>query len=208
MERQSHRTQHRLFQNQSVQLMKERKPITGKWIHTVNGGIETLLLEKVVEALDILILASVGGTQDSADTDGVLIDEFDTLLGVEDIAVLGAVHEPLLNVEVASSLLPANLYSSVHDNVGLVVRLATSLTLILPALLHREHTQHDSLGGTNGAGAHSVAVLIVDGDVEEASDHGDAAVLRLCVRETHLFSYGSMCLFLPEYQQRPITPIG
>jgi hypothetical protein len=59
--------------------------------HTVDRAIDILLYEKVIDGLDILVLAGVSGTQDDADTDGVLVDELDCFLRVYNIAVRGAV---------------------------------------------------------------------------------------------------------------------
>jgi len=164
----------------------------------VNWAIDVLLDQKVIDSLNIFILAGVSCANDDADADCVLVNECDGLFGVNHVAVGCAIHilrnlvnlghlevrcivsaYLLVNVEVSRRLLPADLDGAVHDNIRLVVRLALRLSFVLPALLHGQDTQHDGLGGADGAGAHSVRILIVSGDIEEACDHGNAAVLDI-----------------------------
>ena len=121
-------------------------------------------------------LSSVGGSEDSTDADGVLVDEIDSLLRIDHETVLSAVHKALLDIKVPSRLLPAHLHRRVHDEVGVVVGLALGLPLIGPQLLHSEHTEHDALGAANGRRAHG-ARLPGRGAVEQPGDHGHASVL-------------------------------
>ena len=143
----------------------------------VNRAINVLLDKQIVDSLHILVLSRVGCTNNGADTDGVLVHQVHSFLWVDDISVRGTVDVSLLDIEVASRLLPADLDSRVHDDVRLREVLALRLTLVLPALLHGERAEHDGLGGANAGGAHGVVVVRVSGDVEHASNHVDAAVL-------------------------------
>ena len=68
---------------------------------------------------------------------------------------------------------------AVHDKVGLVIGFARSFALVLPALLHGQDTEHDSLRGADCARAHGVHVVIVCGDIEKACNHRDAAILNV-----------------------------
>lgn len=115
----------------------------------VDRHIEVLLNQQVIDSLDVLVLARVRGAEDGADTNGVLINEVDRLLGVNDVAVGRAVDELLLDLKVAGGLFPADLNSGGHDNVGVLGGLALGLALVLPALLHGEDGEHDGLGGAD-----------------------------------------------------------
>ena len=108
----------------------------------VDGAVDLLLNEKIIDRLDILILASVGCANDGTNTNGILVDEVDGLFGVNDVAVLSAEDVTFLNFEVACCLLPADLDRRVHDDVGLGVVFACCFTLVLPALLHSEGAEH------------------------------------------------------------------
>ena len=108
----------------------------------MDGAVDVLLNQKIVDRLHILILASVGGTNDSADTNSVLINEVHGLLGVNNVAVLSTVGIAFLAFEVASRFLPADLDGGVHDDVGLGAVFAGCFALVLPALLHGEGTEH------------------------------------------------------------------
>ena len=147
---------------------------------------------------------SVSSAQDDADPNGVLVDQVDGLLGVDDEALGGAVDQLLLDLKVPRRLFPADLdsynrserpslirrshYSSLsrgrlpltrrHDNVGPISRQPSLNPLILPPLPHGQHSQKYRLRRPHARrpdGA-SAAVLRLGG-VEEAADHGDAAVL-------------------------------
>jgi hypothetical protein len=167
----------------------------------MNRAINILLYEKVVDGLDILVFASVSGTQDGTDANGILVHELDCLLRVYNVAVLGAVdilismtrrqlslrdlldvwkHTYLfLNVKVSRCLLPTDLNGTVHDDIGLVKWLASLLALILPDLLHGEDAEHDGFGTPDGAGSHGVAIGMMGRDVEETGQHGNTAVLNV-----------------------------
>lgn len=111
----------------------------------VDWGIKSSLDQEVVDGLDVLVLSGISGTDDSTDTDSVLVDEVDSGLRVDDVAVFRAVNVLLFDIEVARSLLPANLNCTVHDDVGSRGVLALGLALVLPASLHGEGCQHDGL---------------------------------------------------------------
>jgi len=149
---------------------------TGSRIH-VDRAVDAPLDKQVVDGLGVLILAGVSRAQDGADPDRVLVDQVHRLLRVDDEAVLAAVHVLLLDIEVTRRLLPADLHGRVHDDVGPAVVFTLGLALVLPALLHGQRAEHDGFGGADGRGTHGVGVLVVGGDVEEARDHGHAAVL-------------------------------
>jgi hypothetical protein len=71
----------------------------------VDVDIDLALNKEVVDGLDIFVLASVCGSEDGADADGVLIAEIDALLGVDYVAISCAVDVLLLDVEVAARFL-------------------------------------------------------------------------------------------------------
>ena len=108
----------------------------------VDGAIDLLLNEEIVDCLDILVLASVSCANYGANTNGILVDEVDGLFGVNDVAVLSTEDVTFLNFEVACCLLPADLDRRVHNDVGLGPVFACCFTLILPTLLHGEGAEH------------------------------------------------------------------
>lgn len=140
----------------------------------VDGSINVSLNEEIVDSLDVLVLTSVGGTQNDADTNGVLVTQRDRLLWVNDVPLRSAVHESLVHLEVAAGLFPADLDGRGHDQVGLVCGLALGLAALLPAPLHGQDGEHDGLGGTNRRGADAAG-----GSVEEITNHVDTSVLDL-----------------------------
>lgn len=144
----------------------------------VNWGVEAPLDQQIIDGLDILILASVGGTENDTDTNGVLIDKIHGLLGVNDISGRSTVDIFLLDLEVSGCLLPANLDCGGHDDVRVLGRLSGGLAGLLPALLHGKNREHDGLGGTDGRGTNGVFIL-GSGCVEETGNHGDASVLDI-----------------------------
>jgi hypothetical protein len=154
--------------------------------------VDVALNKQVVYALDILVLARVRRSKNRTytksafclhhegtkltNTNGVLIAKIHALLGINNISVRRAIHISFLDVKVAARLLPTHLNRAVHDHIGLVVRLALGLALVLPEFLLRENAEHDGFAGANGGRANGV-VVVAGGRVEEAGDHGDAAVL-------------------------------
>jgi hypothetical protein len=112
----------------------------------MDGNVKVALDQQVVDGLCVLVLAGVGRAENGADTNGVLVDEIDSLLRVDNVAILGAVDILLLDIKVTSSLLPADLDSRVHDDVGTRVVLALCLALINPCLLHCQCSKHNGLG--------------------------------------------------------------
>ena len=89
-----------------------------------------LCLEEVIESLHVLILAGIGGAEDSADQNRVLVHEVHSLFGINHEALRGAVQVPFLHFEVARGFLPTDLDCGIHDEVGLIVRLSGRLTRI------------------------------------------------------------------------------
>lgn len=129
----------------------------------MDRDVNVALDQQVVDGLGVLVLASIGGTENGADTNGVLVDQVDGLLRVDNVAILCAVDIPvcsvstrtpaksqdhglLLNIKVTSSLLPTHLNSRVHDDVRTRVVLALCLALVDPGLLHCQCCKHDGLG--------------------------------------------------------------
>ena len=108
----------------------------------MDWAVDVLFNKEIIDGLDVLVLSSICSSNDSTNTNGILIHQFDGFCWVNNIAILGAENIALLNFEVASCFFPAHLHSRVHNNVGLRVVLASGLTLILPALLHGKCTQH------------------------------------------------------------------
>ena len=146
----------------------------------VDRAVDIALHQEVIDRLDVLVLTSVSGTKDSTDTDRVLVNQVNGLLGVDNVALLGTVDISLLDVEVTGGLFPAHLNSAVHDNVRARVVLALGLALVLPALLHGQRAQHDRLGGANSRSTHGILIPDVSWAVEKAGNHVDAAILNLC----------------------------
>jgi len=144
----------------------------------VDWAVDIPLSKQSVNLLHVLILAGVGEANDSTNTDGVLVDEVDGFFRVDDISLVGAVDVLLLDVKVPGGFLPADLDSTVHDDVGLVVWLACGLALVLPSLLHGQRTQHDSFRGANAGCAHGILILVSRlWAVVEACNHVDTSVL-------------------------------
>ncbi|KAI6756732.1 hypothetical protein HG530_011330 [Fusarium avenaceum] len=110
----------------------------------MNGNIDITLNEEVVDGLDILVLAGVGSSENSAHTDGVLVTQINSLIGIHNESIRRAVDELLVNLKVASGLFPTDLDSRGHDDVGVLGALTLSLSAVLPALLHGQHSKHDS----------------------------------------------------------------
>lgn len=77
--------------------------------------INVTLNQEIVDSLCVLVLAGVCGTQNGADTDGVLVDKVNGLLGVDYVAVFGAVNVLLLDIEVSASFLHNILASSISQ---------------------------------------------------------------------------------------------
>jgi hypothetical protein len=143
----------------------------------VDWAVNALLNQEVVDSLDILVFSSVRGSQDSADTDGVLVNQLDGFFGIDHIALVGTEDVLLFDVKVAGGLLPANLDGTVHHKVGTRPILALGLALFLPSLLHGKGCQHDGLRGANGGRAHCMVSVFVGWDIEQPRDHVDAAIL-------------------------------
>jgi hypothetical protein len=117
---------------------------TGSGIN-MNNRINLLLNQQIIDSLRILIFTRVSRAQNNTNTNRILIHELDRLLGINNISLGCAEHVFLLDLEVTCRFLPADLHSRAHDDVGLVKRLASILTGILPALLHGEDSEHDGL---------------------------------------------------------------
>jgi hypothetical protein len=170
-------------------LLKSEIPLklrNNKWSHETTGsginvddGVNVSLDQEIVNGLGIFVLSSVGSTENNTDTNGVLINQVDSLLGIDDVSVGGAVDVLLLNIKVSGGLLPAHLYGRRHDNVWVLGGLALGSSLVLPALLHGKDTKHNSLGATNGAGADGTLAVIVSWGIEESTDHVDTSVLNV-----------------------------
>jgi hypothetical protein len=73
----------------------------------VDVAVDIALNEEVIDGFCVLVLAGVGCSEDGADTDCVLVYEFDGFLGVDDIAILCAVDVLFLDIEVSAGFLEA-----------------------------------------------------------------------------------------------------
>ena len=102
----------------------------------MDRAVDFLLDQEVVDGFDVLVLAGVGGADDGADTDRVLVDELDSFGGVDHVAVFGAVDVAFFDFEVAGGFFPADLHRRVHDDVGFGIVFAFGFALVLPAFLH------------------------------------------------------------------------
>jgi hypothetical protein len=143
----------------------------------MNNRVNLLLNQQIIDSLRILIFTRVSRAQNNTNTNCILIHEINSLLGINDISLRCAVHVFLIDLEVAGSFLPADLHSRAHHDVGLVKGLAGSLAGILPTLLHGEDSEHDGFRGADSGGAYCGCSFVSGGGIEEAADHGDAAVL-------------------------------
>lgn len=85
----------------------------------MDWAVDILLDEEVIDGFDILVFTGVCRPDDRTDTNSVLIHQIDGLCRINDVAILGAEDVALLDLEVASCLLPAHLHGRVHDDVGL-----------------------------------------------------------------------------------------
>jgi hypothetical protein len=85
----------------------------------MDGDIETLANEDIIQSLHVLVLTRVRSAKDGADTDSVLVYKINGLLGVNDESVRGAEDEILLNLEVPGRLFPAYLDSCLHEHMYL-----------------------------------------------------------------------------------------
>ena len=81
----------------------------------MDWAINASLNQQIVDLLGVLVLSSVSSSKDGADTDGVLVDKVNGLLGVDYVAVLGAVNVLLLDIEVSASFLHTVLASSISQ---------------------------------------------------------------------------------------------
>ena len=102
----------------------------------MDGAVDLLLDQEVVDGFDVLVFSRVGGADDGADTDGVLVHELDGLLGVDHEAILSAEDVTFFDLKVAGGLFPAHLDGGVHDDVWFGVVFACCFALILPTFLH------------------------------------------------------------------------
>ena len=180
---------------------KRRHKTSAGSIH-VDGAINFVLHKEIIDCLDILVLSSVGGANDGADTNSVLVNELDSLLWVDNIAFIGAVDITFFNIEIPGRFLPTDLDGGVHDDVGFRGILAFSFALVLPAPLHsaedargqllapvclfvkikahlRQSSQHNGLGRPNCARAHRILGLICSRRIEQSCDHADTTILDI-----------------------------
>ena len=99
--------------------------------------------KEIVDGFSVFVLARVGRAEDGADTDGIFVDKLHSFFGIDHESVFSAKDILLLNFEVASCFLPADLDSAVHDDVGVGGVLALCLALIDPLSLHSQDRKHD-----------------------------------------------------------------
>lgn len=120
----------------------------------VDGDIDVLGDEQVVDGLGVLVTTGVSGAKNGYNTNGVLVDEINSLLGIDQETITLAEDVLLVNLKVANSLLPADLDGGRHDQVGALGALALSLATELPAALHGQNSKHDGLRRSNGGSTH------------------------------------------------------
>ena len=58
----------------------------------MDANIEVTFNEEVVNGLDILVFARVRSANDGTDTDGILVYQIDTFLGINDPSLFSAVY--------------------------------------------------------------------------------------------------------------------
>lgn len=120
----------------------------------VDGDVNVLGDEQVVDGLGVLVATSVSGAENGHNTNGVLVDEVNSFLRVDQETITLAEDVLFVNLKVTNSLLPADLDGRRHDQVGVLGALALGLATELPATLHGQHSKHDGLGRSDGGGAH------------------------------------------------------
>jgi hypothetical protein len=125
----------------------------------MDRAIDLLLDQQVVDGLDVLVLARVRCPQDRTNANGILIHQIDRFFRINHVPRLRAVDIFLLDIEIPRRFLPAHLHRAIHHNIRARAVLALSLAAVLPALLHRQHGQHDTLRGSDGRCANGVLVV-------------------------------------------------
>ena len=143
----------------------------------VDNSINVLLDQQIVDRLRIFVFARVCRAQDNTNTNRILVNHGNRLLGVNHVSLRRAENVFLLNLKVSSCLLPAYLHGRAHDDIGLVSGLAGCNAGVLPALLHGEDSEHDGFRGSDSRGADCGGIVTGGGGIEEAADHRHAAVL-------------------------------
>lgn len=114
----------------------------------VDTGLCLIVVEQLGHLLNRLKVARVRRSKNDDNTDRVLIDHPDSLLGIQAVVRLGGNrHQTFLNIKVAREFLDGDLSVAAKDDVGtgLFEGFAGFLALRLPALLHSETTEHDRL---------------------------------------------------------------
>lgn len=120
-------------------------------------AVNLALDEEIIDSFSVFVLAGVSGSENGTYSNCVLVDKVHSLFGIDHVAIFGAVDVLLFDIEVPAGFLqeiqlglscvrfitnlPANLYSRVHDQVWVFGRLALSLALYLPTLLHSKNSQ-------------------------------------------------------------------
>lgn len=141
----------------------------------MNRHVDFAVDKKVIQRLDVFVLAGVSRAKDGTNTDGILITKVDSLFGINNVAIRVAIDEPFFDLEITHRLLPDDLHGRRHDHVGFVDRFPVSQATRLPALLHSEHGEHDGFRRADSRGAHRNASR----GMEEVSDDADATVLDI-----------------------------
>ncbi len=130
----------------------------------------------VVDLLDGLELAGVGGAEDRDHADGVLVDAIHDGVGIDDEARLGDRYVAGLDVPVPTELLPDDLDVGAQHHVRLVRRETGGLATLAPLPLHGEAGEHHRFARSDRRHPDRVAV---DGGVEQVGHDVDAPPLDL-----------------------------
>ena len=130
--------------------------------------------QQVVDLLDRVRLADVGGAEHRPDGDRVLVQQRLDVGGVDRVAI--RLHRDLahLDVEVVRELVPHDVGLGAEDHVGAAGVLARGLTAVAPRALVGQQPEHDRLGGADRADADHLCRVR---RVEEVAEHVDARLL-------------------------------
>lgn len=141
----------------------------------MNRHVDFAFDKKVIQRLDVFVLAGVSRSKDGTNPDGILVAKVNSLFRINDVAIRVTIDEPFFDLEITHRLLPDDLHGRRHDHVGLVDRFSIGETTRLPAPLHSEHGEHDGFRRADSRSAHGNASR----GMEEVSEDADAAVLDI-----------------------------
>ena len=143
----------------------------------VEGDVQPVCLlveQQLVDPDDVVHVPGERRTEDRSDADGVLVEVWRDVVGADRVLALGERHDPRLDVEVATELLPHHVDVTTEDQVRLVHREVRGLPALLPLPLQGQGAEHDRLRRALGAAAGGLPRR-----VEEIGKHPHAALLDL-----------------------------